>query len=57
MIQYQDSDTGTRTFAIAYIENAPVTSGSQISNWEVTDIATTDFVSELNASQFSFVVD
>ena len=55
VIQYLDSDTNTHSFAIAHIEDDPVPSSTQISKWEVTDIATTDLTTAFSTNQISFI--
>ena len=55
VIQYLDSDTNTYSFAIAHIEDDPVPSSTQISKWEVTDIAKTDLTTAFSTDQISFI--
>ena len=55
VIQYRDSDTGTYSYGIAYIEAAGVNASTVITNWEVVDIATTNQNIEFGESQFSFI--
>ena len=52
-IQYQDSDTNTYSYAVAYLE-AGVDGSSTINNWKVVDIATTDLSEAFGSNQFSF---
>ena len=53
IIQYQDSDTSTYSFAIAHLQSS-VSANSQINAWEVTDLATTNQTSEFGSEQISF---
>ena len=55
VIQYKDSDTSTQSFAVAYLKNAVIPSATKISDWEVIDIATSDFITSFSSSQFAFV--
>ena len=55
IIQYQDSDTNTYSYAIAHLEDSGVGAGQIINAWEVTDIATTDLTTAFSNSQFLFL--
>ena len=54
IIQYQNSNTSTYSYAIANVESA-VNASSIVNNWEVTDIASTDFAQAFSETQFSFI--
>ena len=44
IIQYEDFQTNSYSYAIAHLENSGVNSSSTIDSWEVQDIATTDLL-------------
>ena len=55
LIQYINYNSNTYSYAIAHIEDAGVGANANITNWEVTDIATTNYDSPFGSSQFSFI--
>ena len=55
VIQYKNSATSTYSYAVAYIEGAPVNAETPIGTWKVVDIATTDQTTAFELDQFSFI--
>ena len=55
LIQYINFDSNTYSYAIAHLEDAGIGAGANITNWEVTDIATTDYYSPFGSNQFSYI--
>ena len=55
IIQYQDFETNSYSYAIAHLQGSGVNASSPINSWEVIDIATTNLLASFSANQFSFI--